>query len=48
MCLRFEEKPLERPRYFYTAFGRGNLRPLLERFARILLWLNDDGLHLKM
>jgi hypothetical protein len=48
VCLRLEEKPLERPSHFDAALGIGHLGLLLKPLASILLWLNNDGVHLKM
>lgn len=48
MGLRLEHKPLERPSHFHSAFRIGDVRLLLKPLTSILLWLNDDGLHLKM
>jgi hypothetical protein len=48
MCLRLEQKPLEGPGHFHSAFRIRDLSLLLKPLASILLWLNNDGLHLKM
>jgi hypothetical protein len=48
MGLRFEEHPLERIAHFDPALCRGDFCLLLKPLTRVLLWLNDDGLHLKM